>query len=204
MTHPRRARTTPRAATARALVVCVLAVGALTGCAAIAQEADAAPASAEEDVDAGHLRDGQVGPEDGAVPDDASPFDTDLPAIAHLDPALLQAVQQAARDAADDGITFIVTTGWRSPAFQQHLLDLAVQKYGSEPEARRYVATPQTSRHVTGTAIDIGPTDADSWLSQHGVDYGLCQTYANEMWHFELATTPGGQCPVMLTDASAG
>ena len=28
------------------------------------------------------------------------------------------------------------------------------------------------------------PTDADDWLIQHGSDYGLCQTYANEMWHF--------------------
>jgi hypothetical protein len=35
-------------------------------------------------------------------------------------------------------------------------------------------------------------------------DYGLCQTYANEMWHFELSTTAGGTCSAMITDASAG
>jgi D-alanyl-D-alanine carboxypeptidase len=55
---------------------------------------------------------------------------------------------------------------------------------------------------VTGDAVDIGPTDADSWLQQHGDRYGLCQTYANEMWHFELATEPGGTCPPGKEDAA--
>jgi hypothetical protein len=49
--------------------------------------------------------------------------------------------------------------------------------------------------HVTGDAVDIGPTDTHRWLSQHGTDYGLRQIYANEMWHFELATTPRGVSP---------
>jgi len=50
--------------------------------------------------------------------------------------------------------------------------------------------------------VDIGPTAADDWLIQHGADYGLCQTFANEIWHFELATVPGGRCPDMLPDSS--
>ena len=41
----------------------------------------------------------------------------------------------------------------------------------------------------------IGPTDADDWVNRHGNKFGLCQTLANEIWHFELATTPGGTCP---------
>jgi zinc D-Ala-D-Ala carboxypeptidase len=147
-----------------------------------------------------------VGVQDGFVPDGGhlSPHDVELPAIANLDPKLLHAVQEAADDAAEDGIHMFLTTGWRSKAYQQRLLDEAVVKYGSEREARRYVGTPEQSHHVTGEAVDIGPTDADSWLSQHGTDYGLCQTYGNEMWHFELATTPGGVCPEMLPDASDG
>lgn len=144
-----------------------------------------------------------TGSEDGQLHEPASPFDLSLPAIATLDPALLQAVQQAARDASEDGVEFVVTSGWRSAAYQQRLLDDAISEYGNLDEALRYVATPDTSAHVTGEAVDIGPTDADSWLSQHGADYGLCQTYANEMWHFELATTPGGECPTMRSDASS-
>ena len=29
-----------------------------------------------------------------------------------------------------------------------------------------------------------------------------CQVFANERWHFELATTAGGRCPPMLPDNS--
>ena len=135
--------------------------------------------------------------------DRKGPLDTGDPTVGQLDPALLAALQSAARDALADGVPMSVTSGWRSREHQQRLYDEAVATYGSEEEARRYVATPDTSAHVTGDAVDIGPTDADSWLSQHGADYGLCQTFANEMWHFELATTPGGTCPEMLPDGSS-
>jgi hypothetical protein len=133
-----------------------------------------------------------------------SPFDTAHAAIANLDPALLEAVQQAATDARRDGVQLKVTAGWRSAAYQQALLDDAIRKYGSEEEALRWVKTPDDSSHVTGDAVDLGPTNAASWLDQHGSDYGLCRTYANELWHFELATTPGGRCPRMDSDAAGG
>ncbi len=120
----------------------------------------------------------------------------------HLDPDLLAAVEAAAHDAQQDGVTLVITSGWRSRAHQQRLLDEAVTKYGSEEAARRFVSTPDSSAHVTGDAVDIGPTAADDWLSRHGAAYGLCQVFANEIWHFELATTPGGQCPEMYPDSS--
>ena len=88
--------------------------------------------------------------------------------------------------------------------YQQSLLDAAVTHYGSGAEARRWVNTPEKSTHVTGKAVDIGPTAADLWLRRRGNRYGLCQIYANEMWHFELATKPGGICPPPIADASAG
>lgn len=112
-------------------------------------------------------------------------------------------MQNAQRDALADGIQFHIRSGWRSAEYQQALFDAAVVEYGSV-EASRLVSTPERSKHVTGDAVDIGPTDADSWMQQRGDDYGLCQTYANEMWHFELTTTPGGQCPAQLSDASEG
>ncbi|BAU83367.1 peptidase M15B and M15C [Streptomyces laurentii] len=131
-----------------------------------------------------------------------TPFDTRYPAVGRLDAGLLKAVQEAARDARADGIEFRVTSGWRTKDHQQRLLDEAVKRYGSTERARQYVSTPQKSAHVTGKAVDIGPTDADDWLIRKGARYGLCQVYNNEMWHFELLTSPGGTCPSPLTDAA--
>ena len=131
------------------------------------------------------------------------PWDVANPAVGYLDPALLTAVQQAAGAAAADGVVMTITSGWRSPEFQQQLLDDAVATYGSFAGARRFVQTPQQSHHVTGQAVDIGPPAADDWLIANGNRFGLCRTYANELWHFELATAPGGVCPPMLPDASS-
>jgi zinc D-Ala-D-Ala carboxypeptidase len=120
---------------------------------------------------------------------------------AKLDPDLRAAVRQAKTDAAAYGIALIVDSGWRSPEYQQQLLDEAVAKYGSEEEAARWVATPETSAHVSGDAVDIGPPEAAAWLSEHGAVYGLCRIYGNEPWHYELrpeAVDHG--CPPMYAD----
>jgi hypothetical protein len=144
-----------------------------------------------------------LGDADGyiATGDSLSPLDATHAAITNLDPDLLQAVRQAAKDAQRAGVVMKITAGWRSARYQQALLDEAIRSYGSEDEARKWVNMPQKSTHVTGNAVDIGPTKADSWLEQHGSDYGLCRVYANEMWHFELAVAPGGRCPRMLSNA---
>jgi hypothetical protein len=129
---------------------------------------------------------GALGEAGGAVPDGTTVFDDEIPGVAKLDPALLTAIRQAATDAADAGVEFVVDSGWRSPAYQEQLLHEAVLKYGSEAEAARWVATPNTSAHVSGDAVDIGPSGAAAWLSENGAAYGLCQIYANEPWHYEL------------------
>jgi D-alanyl-D-alanine carboxypeptidase len=144
---------------------------------------------------------GALGEADGAVPDGTTVFDDEVPGVANLDPALLGALREAATDAADDGVEFYVDSGWRSPEYQEQLLREAVSKYGSEEEAARWVATPDTSPHVSGDAVDIGHSDATAWLSKHGAEYGLCQIYANEPWHYELrpeAVDHG--CPAMYAD----
>jgi D-alanyl-D-alanine carboxypeptidase len=127
-----------------------------------------------------------LGEAGGAVPDGTTVFDDEVPGVAKLDPGLLGALRRAATDAADDGVEFVVDSGWRSPAYQEQLLREAVSKYGSEEEAARWVATATTSAHVSGRAVDIGPSDAAAWLSGHGAAYGLCQIYGNEPWHYEL------------------
>jgi zinc D-Ala-D-Ala carboxypeptidase len=138
---------------------------------------------------------------DGAVPDGATVFDDELPGVANLDSELLRAVRQAATDAAYDGVEFVVDSGWRSPEYQEQLLHEAVSKYGSEEEAARWVATPDTSAHVSGDAVDIGPSGAAAWLSEHGAEYGLCQTYGNEPWHYELRPEASDQgCPPTYAD----
>lgn len=145
-----------------------------------------------------------LGARDGVIPDGEtlSPFDVNQAAIANLDPELREAVERAADDAEEDGIELLITSGWRSKNYQQQLLDEAVVTYGSLAEARKWVNTPEKSTHVSGDAVDVGFTDADYWLIQHGYEYGLCQTYANEIWHFELTVEPGQSCPVPIADAS--
>lgn len=143
-------------------------------------------------------------PGDGSLTDGVTltPFDVGDPAIGRLEPLLLSAIQSAATSAGSDGVTITITSGWRSPVFQQRLLDDAVRTYGSFAAARRYVETPQVSKHVVGEAVDVGGPDADRWLAANGALFGLCQIYANEVWHFELATDTLGNCPPLLADAS--
>jgi hypothetical protein len=118
-----------------------------------------------------------------------------------LDPALLDALRQARADAADDGVELVVESGRRTPEHQERLLQEAVAKYGSREQAARWVATPNTSAHVSGDAVDIGPFEATAWLSEHGAEYGLCQIYGNEPWHYELRPEAVARgCPPIYPD----
>jgi D-alanyl-D-alanine carboxypeptidase len=208
MTYSKRARTTTRR------IPRILVAGLLVVFAAIAADVGyqllaSSSSTAASPIDVLHgdhrgLRSehrGALGEADGAVPDGTTVFDDEVPGVSNLDPALLGALRHAATDAADDGVELYVTSGWRSPEYQNQLLREAVSEYGSEKEAARWVATPNTSAHVSGDAVDIGPFDATAWLSEHGAEYGLCQIYGNEPWHYELrpkAIDHG--CPPMYAD----
>lgn len=199
-----RARRRPRPARAVRLRAALLAVPVLAALAACQPGA----AAGVPDLARGSAVDGPAGTRDAAdgwVADgeSLSPF-ADLPAVGMLDPALRQAVQDAARAAELDGVELRVTSGWRSAGLQQALFDAAVAEHGSEEAASRYVLRPEDSAHVAGRAVDIGPTDAMSWMTQHGSDHGLCMTYGNELWHYELTVAPGETCPAPAPDASAG
>jgi D-alanyl-D-alanine carboxypeptidase len=209
MTYSEPARTTtrriPRILVAGLLVV-IAAIAAALGYQSLASSSS--PAASPIDVLRSEHRGlrsehrGALGEADGAVPDGATVFDDEIPGVANLDPALLGALRQAARDAADDGVELFVDSGWRSPEYQNQLFREAVSAYGSEEEAARWVATAETSAHVSGDAVDIGPFDATTWLSEHGADHGLCQIYSNEPWHYELRPEAIGHgCPPMYGDA---
>ena len=203
MTNSEPARTTTRRIRIRrirvaGLLVVLAAIAAALGYQSLVSSSSTAAAPIDVPRSEHH---GAPGEADGAVPDGATVFDDETPGVANLDPALLGALRQAATDAADDGVEFYVTSGWRSPEYQNQLLREAVSEYGSEEEAARRVATAETSAHVSGDAVDIGPFDATAWLSEHGAEYGLCQTYSNEPWHYELrpeAIDHG--CPPMYAD----
>jgi D-alanyl-D-alanine carboxypeptidase len=212
MTYTSPARTTTRRIRIRKIRVAV--AGLLVLIAAIAAalgyqlfESSSSTAQAFTEVlrsEHGGLRSehrGALGAAGGAVSRGATVFSDEIPGVANLDPDLLGALRRAARDAADDGVELFVVSGWRSPEYQEQLLQEAISKYGSFEEAARWVATPDTSAHVSGDAVDIRPVDGTAWLSEHGAEYGLCQIYGNEPWHYELrpkAIDHG--CPAMYAD----
>jgi zinc D-Ala-D-Ala carboxypeptidase len=220
MTHSEPARTTTRRIRIRrirvaGLLVVIAAIGAALGYQLLASSSSTA-ASPTVALRSEHRRvlseddrglvlpsehPGALGEADGAVPAGATVFDDEIPGVANLDPALLGALRQAETDASYDGVEFFVDSGWRSPEYQEQLLHEAVSKYGSEEEAARWVATPNTSAHVSGDAVDIGPFDATAWLSEHGAEYGLCQIYSNEPWHYELRPEAIDRgCPPVYAD----
>ena len=197
----------------RRLAAAGIAIGLVAAGVIVTQQAlEAAsantPTSTATSGDPGHAPAGTTlapSEADGVIRDDARPsvFDDHLPAVSKLDPALLEALRRAATDAAVDGVEFEVNGGWRSTALQEKLLADAVSDYGSIEEASRWVAPPTASAHVSGQAVDLGPLTALDWLMQNGAQYGLCQIYANESWHYELrpeAIDDG--CPEMYSDAS--
>ncbi|GGI44276.1 hypothetical protein BCL57_000381 [Agromyces flavus] len=141
--------------------------------------------------------------ETGRIADGVTVFDDEEPAVANLDPELRQALRQAAAHAAGAGVEFVINSGWRSAEYQDQLFQEAVSEYGSREAAARWVATAATSPHVSGDAVDIGQEDATAWLFEHGAQFGLCQIYDNEPWHYELrpeAIEHG--CPATYADPS--
>lgn len=188
--------------TALALAVAAAALTGLAACQASSSPAttSAAPAQAPADRPDRGAQDGEAA---GHVPDGTTVFDDDLPALANLDPALLAALQEAAGDAEHDGVTFFVNSAWRSAGYQDRLLREAVAQYGSAAEAARWVASADTSSHVTGDAVDLQQTGGSQWVADHGAAYGLCRVYANEPWHIELRPDAADSgCPEPYTDPS--
>jgi hypothetical protein len=203
VTYSRPARTTTRRIRIRPIRVAGLLVVLAALAAALGHQLPASSSStAASPIDvlhSGHR--GALGEADGALPDGTTVLDDEIPGVANLDSDLLGGLRQAAADASDDGVELFVDSGWRSSEYQEGLLREAVSKYGSEEEAARWVASPSTSAHVSGDAVDIGPSGAAAWLSEHGARYGLCQIYSNEPWHYELRPEASEHgCPPVYAD----
>lgn len=100
-----------------------------------------------------------------------------------------------------DGIAdplLLPSSGYRTAASEEALWARALKKYGSETEARKWVAKPGGSPHRTGRAIDcyLGSafgsehveeqhqTAAWQWLRDNAVRFGF-YPYTTEPWHWE-------------------
>nr|WP_228460806.1 M15 family metallopeptidase [Gordonia crocea] len=119
-----------------------------------------------------------------------------------LTPQLATAYRMAKAQATREGVPLWITSGKRSWAEQNQLWREGIATYGSPGAASRWVLPPNRSTHVTGRAIDVGPQRGALWLARNGNRWGLCRTYANEWWHFEVATIPHTACPPMRPSAA--
>ncbi|MFW5788322.1 MAG: M15 family metallopeptidase [Spirochaetota bacterium] len=99
-----------------------------------------------------------------------------------------------------DGITLVVSSAYRSYAYQADLFARWVDELGLE-EAERVSARPGTSQHQLGTTVDFGcicdefaSQPAGRWLAEHAWRYGFSLSYPEgyedltgysyEPWHF--------------------
>lgn len=108
-----------------------------------------------------------------------------------------------------------IVSGYRSPEHQAELYAAALQKYGSEREARRWVAPPGHSMHGKGEAVDLGfgggglgggDRSLIDWTHQHAGEYGLTFPLSNENWHIEpmgARAQMGGSGPVPATTTAS-
>jgi len=91
------------------------------------------------------------------------------------------------------GGTMVIYSGYRSIEHQRRLYNDALARYGSEREARRWVAPPGASMHNFGLAVDLRYNGArveygqrvSNWMSANLARFGLVRPLSNEGWHVE-------------------
>jgi hypothetical protein len=89
-------------------------------------------------------------------------------------------MEEAARA---DGVTLIVSSGYRSDAEQAKL-------FAAHPDPK-WVAPPGESLHRLGTELDLAPPNAYGWLLAHAERFGFARRYAWEPWHFGYTRNAG-------------
>ena len=97
-------------------------------------------------------------------------------------PDVAAAFDRMAADAADAGISLLVSSGFRSNAEQAQL-------FAAHPDPK-WVAPPGQSLHRCATELDLGPESAYSWLAANASRFGFVQRYSWEPWHYGLAVGP--------------
>ncbi len=98
-------------------------------------------------------------------------------------PDVAVAFDRMAVAAAADGVTLIVSSGYRTNAEQAVL-------FAAHPDPR-WVAPPGVSLHRMGTELDLGPTSAYAWLAANAGRFHFIQRYSWEPWHYGYTLNPG-------------
>jgi hypothetical protein len=97
-------------------------------------------------------------------------------------PDVALAFDRLAEAAREDGVTLLVTSGFRSDAEQAELFRL-------NPDPK-WVAPPGTSLHRNGTELDLGPASAYGWLAANADRFHFIQRYSHEPWHWGYTLNP--------------
>ena len=117
-----------------------------------------------------------------------------------LRPEAYAGLEALSRAALADGIKLMVSSTYRSYAYQERLFNRYVAADGEEL-AERYSARPGTSQHQLGVAVDFGSITDDwgdtkmgRWVYEHAADYGWSLSFPQgyeditgymwECWHF--------------------
>jgi Transglycosylase SLT domain/D-alanyl-D-alanine carboxypeptidase/Putative Flp pilus-assembly TadE/G-like len=97
-------------------------------------------------------------------------------------PDVAAAFDRMAAAARRDGISLLITSGYRSDAEQAELFE-------QNPDPT-WVAPPGKSLHRCATELDLGPPSAYGWLARNAPRFGFVKRYSWEPWHFGYTRGP--------------
>lgn len=117
-------------------------------------------------------------------------------------------ITQMFSDAQNDGVIFMITSGYRKPEIQKYLYDSAMKK--NKDTAINSIAKPGLSEHQLGSTVDItdasigfsgvdnrfGTSKGGRWLQKNAYKYGFIMSYKKdqeknsgfiyEPWHWRF------------------
>jgi D-alanyl-D-alanine carboxypeptidase len=113
---------------------------------------------------------------------------------------VIESLQAMSLQAQKEGVTLLISSCYRSYAYQEAVYARWVRELG-QTEADRVSARPGSSQHQLGTVIDFGSinqsfnnTKAQIWLASHAALYGWSLSYPQgyeketgytyESWHY--------------------
>ena len=140
--------------------------------------------------------------EDNPIPDGFQPDLITLDNGQRIDQRILEPLNKMFAAARSQGIALQVNSGYRSVAEQQILFDGTFNHWLANglsyeealEKTKRHVATPGTSEHHLGLAVDISEVSSWTWLHENSAEFGFILRYpmgsesitgfAHEPWHF--------------------